>query len=210
MEGHGLGVGSHETSSEKSIYKVGCWIEAKEGDVVTFTPGRVSVSFQMWQNKEGRKDSMTVWREMIATRVAQESPAAGEVSDFYLAVQDVSTKPVRLCTTADAPNKRRLMIMTAGVPQSRTVSEAPNGIDVTLQPREVVFLRLFPERDMQRPVIHSRGPLDAAAVRKIPTMTMLADLEITNAPGGAWTGMLITADTRAGIGAEAPQNQKAQ
>ncbi len=42
VAGHGIGVGSHETSSEKSIYKVGCWIEAKEGDLVTFTPGKAA------------------------------------------------------------------------------------------------------------------------------------------------------------------------
>ena len=81
VEGHGLGVGSHKTSSEKSIYKVGCWIEAKEGDVVTFTPGSVPVSFQTWQNNEGRKDSVTVWQEMIAARVMQESPMPAAAAD---------------------------------------------------------------------------------------------------------------------------------
>ena len=81
VEGHGLGVGSHETSSETSIYKVGCWIEAKEGDVVTFTPGQVPVSFQTWINNEGQKDSVTVWREMIAARVMQESPMPAAEAD---------------------------------------------------------------------------------------------------------------------------------
>lgn len=81
VKGHGLGVGSHETSSEKSIYKVGCWIEAKEGDAVTFTPGGVPVSFQTWMNNEGRKDSATVWREMIAARVMQESPMPAAATD---------------------------------------------------------------------------------------------------------------------------------
>lgn len=81
VAGHGLGVGSHETSTEKSIYKVGCWIEAKEGEAVTFTPGSVLVSFQTWQNNEGRKDSVTVWREMIAARVMQESPMPAVLVD---------------------------------------------------------------------------------------------------------------------------------
>ncbi|MGA2496728.1 MAG: DUF1549 domain-containing protein [Tepidisphaeraceae bacterium] len=81
VAGHGLGVGSHETSTEKSIYKVGCWIEAKEGDAVTFTPGSVLVSFQTWRNNEGRKDSVTVWREMIAARVMQESPMPAAAAD---------------------------------------------------------------------------------------------------------------------------------
>ncbi len=79
--GHGIGVGSHETSSEKSIYNVGCWVEAKEGDAVTFSPGSVPVSFQTWKNNDGLKDSVTVWRDMIAARVMQESPMPASAAD---------------------------------------------------------------------------------------------------------------------------------
>src|SRR5207245_9834288 len=81
VAGHGLGVGSHTTSSEQSIYNVGCWIEAKEGDAVTFTPGSVPVSFQTWRDNEGLKDSVTVWQEMIAARVMQESPMPAAAAD---------------------------------------------------------------------------------------------------------------------------------
>lgn len=325
VEGHGLGVGSHETSTEKSIYKVGCWIETREGDDVTFTPAEVLVSFQTWQNNEGRKDSTTVWQEMIAGRVAQESPmpaaaadreqllrrvtkdllgtaptaeevaaftadnapdalakltkalqartaamhfagelsggttkfrvtaavpkkdepkqgaklqpgteqklewgepvnglrmalawpptlgepAAGEVPDLFLAVQNVSAVPVRLCTTAEAPNQRRLTFSTNGVLQGRTVSSEPNGADATLKPREVVFLRLFTE-DAKNTERAPHGSMLAAIVRQSPTFTLRADFEIAKAPAGAWTGKLVTLETRAGIGAEAPKNRKAQ
>jgi beta-lactamase regulating signal transducer with metallopeptidase domain len=89
VEGHGLGVGSHETSSEKSIYKVGCWIEAKEGDAVTFTPGTVPVSFQTWRDNEGLKNSVTVWQEMIAQRVMQESPMPAMAADRELLLRRV-------------------------------------------------------------------------------------------------------------------------
>lgn len=129
-------------------------------------------------------------------------PAAGDVPDFFLAVQNVSEKPVRLCTTADAPNTRRLTISTDGIPQIRTVIEEPSGTDVTLEPSEVLFLRLFSEKLPDQP---SRGPLIAAGVKQIPTRTLLADMEIKNAPKGAWTGMIVTPSTRAGIGAEAPK-----
>ncbi len=88
--GHGIGVGSHETSSEKSIYKVGCWIEAKDGDGVTFMPGKLLVSFQTWQNNEGRKDSETVWNEMIAARVAQKGPLPATVADRELLLKRVT------------------------------------------------------------------------------------------------------------------------
>lgn len=130
-------------------------------------------------------------------------PAAGETPDLYLAVQNVSTKQVRLCTTAEARNKRRVTITTDGVPQSRTEIDEPSGMDVTLEPQEAVFLRLFPEQGPDQP---TRGTLIAAGVKYTPTRTLLADMEIKNAPEGAWTGMLTTPNTRAGIGAEAAAN----
>lgn len=93
VAGHGVGVGSHETSSEKSIYIVGCWIEAKEGDAVTFTPGGVPVSFQTWIDNEGLKNSVTVWQEMIAKRVMQESPMPAAAVDreqlFRRVIKDI-------------------------------------------------------------------------------------------------------------------------
>ena len=81
VEGHGIGIGSHENASEKSVRVVGAWIEAKQGDEVTFTSGKLFVSFQTWQNNEGRKDSETVWNELIATRVAQEGPWPANIVD---------------------------------------------------------------------------------------------------------------------------------
>lgn len=87
--GHGIGVGSHETSTEKSIYNVGAWIEAKEGDAVIFSPGSVPVSFKTWKNNEGLKDSVTVWREMIAARVMQESPMPASAADRELLLRRV-------------------------------------------------------------------------------------------------------------------------
>ncbi len=81
VEGHGIGIGSHETAKETDIRKVGAWIEAKEGDVVTFTPGNLLVSFQTWQNNEGRKDSETAWQEIISARLAQEGPNPASEKD---------------------------------------------------------------------------------------------------------------------------------
>ncbi len=81
VEGDGIGVGSRETAPKEYIYQVIDWIEAKAGDAVTFTPRSVSVSFRTWQNKEGPKDSVTVWQEMIAGRVMQESPLPAAAAD---------------------------------------------------------------------------------------------------------------------------------
>ncbi len=90
VEGHGIGVGPHETLTEKSIYIVGCWIEAKEGDDVSFTPGSEPVSFQTWQNNEGQKDSVSVWREMIAARVMKEGPMPAAAADRELLLRRVT------------------------------------------------------------------------------------------------------------------------
>lgn len=81
VEGHGIGIGSHKTASEKSINRVGCWIEAKEGDFVEFRPGKVPVSFQTWKNNEGRKDSLTVWNEYIGKLVERQGPMPGDARD---------------------------------------------------------------------------------------------------------------------------------
>jgi hypothetical protein len=50
---------------------------------------------------------------------------------------------VKICTTSEAPNRRRLTFATDGVPQFRRVSQEPNGVEVLLKPREVAFLRRF-------------------------------------------------------------------
>ncbi len=48
------------------------------------------MSFQTWQNNEGRKDSTTVWNEMIAARVAQEGPWPATVADRELLIKRVT------------------------------------------------------------------------------------------------------------------------
>ena len=136
-------------------------------------------------------------------------PALGEVPDLFLAVQNVSEVSVRLCTTSEAPNTRRLTFATNGVLQGRIVSSEPNGADATLGPREVLFLRLFTE-DAKNTERAPRGSMLAATVRQSPAFTLRADLEIAKAPTGAWIGKLDTPDTRAGIGVELPKNRKAQ
>ena len=44
----------------------------------------------------------------------------------------------------------------------------------------------------------------------MPDYSLVADMEISKVPAGAWTGKLTTPDTRAGVGADAPKNRKAQ
>lgn len=136
-------------------------------------------------------------------------PAAGEVADFYLAVQNVSKEPVRLCTKGDTPDERWLDLKDKGRILFRISSKEPTGADVTLQPREVVFLRLFMEAQTQPDAV-SGGAGIASDVRQSPNYRLKASLKLAKAPEGAWSGTLVTPDTRAGVGAEAPKNRKAQ
>jgi hypothetical protein len=73
-----------------------------------------------------------------------------------------------------------------------------------------VFLRLFVESAKDHAPRATHGSMMAAVVRQSPGMTLFADIEIAKAPKGAWTGKLVTPETRAGVGAAAPKNRKAQ
>ncbi len=90
VDGHSIGIGSHESATNNRTQQAGAWIEAKPGDLVTFLPGKLHVSFQTWQNNEGRKDSKRVWNETIAARVAQEGPWPMSVADRELLIKRVT------------------------------------------------------------------------------------------------------------------------
>ena len=136
-------------------------------------------------------------------------PAAGETADLFAVVQNVSEAPVRLCTTAEAPDERWLdMRDDSGILQ-RLSSKEPSGVDVTLKPREVIFLRLLPE-GAKAADRSTTGALVASDVSQILKLKLRAGLKIATAPAGAWTGTLTTPDTRAGLDVAAPANRKAQ
>ena len=135
-------------------------------------------------------------------------PAAGDVPDLHLAVQNVSTAPVRLCTTAAATQQRRLTHKSKGEIQFRIVDGKPAGIDCTLEPTEAVFLRLFAQGDKSGEV--PPGSEIASGVRRIAEYSLMAEMEISGAPAGAWSGKITTPDTRAGVGVDVPKSRKAQ
>jgi beta-lactamase regulating signal transducer with metallopeptidase domain len=83
--------------------------------------------------------------------------AAGEVADFYVAVQNVSAAPIRLCTTAGSPDERWIDEKDKDRILFRLHSKEPSGVDATLQPREAVFVRLFPGRRGAARRGHLRG-----------------------------------------------------
>jgi beta-lactamase regulating signal transducer with metallopeptidase domain len=136
-----------------------------------------------------------------------DEPAAGESPELHLAVQNVSKGPVRLCTTAEATQQRRLTHKSRGTIQFRIVDDKPAGIDSTLRPGETVFLRLFAPDEQGA----ARASAEiASGVRRMPDYSLVAEMDISKGPAGAWAGKLTTPDTRAGLGAEAPKHRAAQ
>ena len=82
VEGAPVGVGSHESSAEASNDKVGGWIEAEEGDAITFTPRKLRLTFlRSWRNDKGPQNSDSALQEIIAARVMQESPMPAAATD---------------------------------------------------------------------------------------------------------------------------------
>jgi beta-lactamase regulating signal transducer with metallopeptidase domain len=148
-------------------------------------------------------------RMALAWPPALGEPAAGEVADFYVAIQNASRAPVRLCITADSPDERWLDLKDQKKILLRLRSKEPTGADMTLQPHEAVFLRLFSEAAAQPDAVFL-GPGLASDMRQSPNYRLKAAFKVAKAPEGAWTGMLDTPETRAGVGAEAPKNRKAQ
>ena len=156
-------------------------------------------------------ESMLEWgqpvnglRMALAWPPALDEPTMGEVSEFHAVVQNISDTPVRLYTDAEASERSWIDIKRRGVVE-RISSGEPMGLDVTLQPQEVVFFRMY-AADTSDASNAPVGATIASDIRRDPVMTLQAGLEIANPPSGAWKGTLLSSDTRAGIGAEAPKN----
>ena len=133
-------------------------------------------------------------RAAIAIHGAPAKPKWKDFSnELYLAVQNVSDAPIRLSDTTAAPKLREVYIKRDGRILSGIVVKGPTGTDVTLKPREVVFLLVFPRDDKaDKP---TAGSVEAKDLLDDSHMTMVGELQIEHAPPSAWTGKLRTDDT---------------
>ncbi len=111
-------------------------------------------------------------------------PAAGEVFDFRLVVQNVSEAAVRLHTASAAPKSPYLKLREHGTILAAFCDNEPPQGDFMLQPRETAVLRLFAGR--------TEGSSMAA---ESTDLAFVAELKIEKAPPGAWTGTLVTGET---------------
>lgn len=158
-------------------------------------------------------------RAALAIRTPPDKPK-DDLPDIYLAIQNASKAPVRL-TDADVPadvNLRMLNLKKDGRTLFGLGAREPGLGDVTLQPGEVTFLPMFdPDTKLTVPADatldkHTIGSHLAEDVLKDAHQSLTADLEIAKAPDGAWTGKLVTPDTKgdAAAGRPRPKGERAQ
>jgi hypothetical protein len=117
-------------------------------------------------------------------------PQAGQIMDFHLVLQNVSTKPIRLVANSAAPNPRRITLKSKanGWIYSRLRAEKPTETDCNIEPREVAILPVVPNKLREEASTSLSRNLD---------IIFFADMEITKAPAGAWTGKIVTAEMHA-------------
>ena len=128
--------------------------------------------------------------------------APGAEPGIFLAVQNVSDKPLRFADTIAAEGLRKLYVSDARGVLFALTSNEPTGTDVTLQPREVAFLRVLePTATAQKNV----EPEMIEGLRKYSLQRWRAMLDIHNAPDGAWKGQLTTGETRGAVTTDSPQ-----
>jgi hypothetical protein len=128
-------------------------------------------------------------RAALVIRTSSDKAKADDVPDIYLLVQNVSDAPIHLNdTVAAAPNVRYLTLYRDDLPQGRTRIDQPTQADAMLQPRQATFVRMCPSST-------TRGQSLAAGMLKEPHMVLEGEMNIAQAPAGAWTGKLVTGAT---------------
>jgi beta-lactamase regulating signal transducer with metallopeptidase domain len=133
--------------------------------------------------------------------------------DMQLAIQNVSDAAIRI-TDIDTPptvNLRKLYIKIEGKIMMGLGAREPALGDVTLAPREVVYLNMFlPVTKGQED--RAIGPSIAADAQKDTRYRLKIALEIEKAPNGAWKGKLETGEASAAqaMGEAQPKDEHAQ
>lgn len=133
----------------------------------------------------------------------------GETEVFHLVVQNVSEAEIRLFAGPAAPNPRRLILRKNGGILSSLGDPTIMPGDWNLKPREVAFLRLFQVRE-KAPDGRTVDATMEDDIRAFPQYSMTAEMNLDEAPAGAWTGKLVTGESRGSLDVAPPQNEEAQ
>jgi len=141
-------------------------------------------------------------RAAVALRPAAGAAKAGEAPELYVAVQNVSEAPIRVNDTLAQEQPRMLYVKSDGRIQMGMGAKEPRLGDVTLQPRQIAFVLMFPDTKMKSPQDrtvdgHSLGQVFAEGALKDTHQSLVVHMIIEKAPAGDWTGKLITGDSTA-------------
>jgi beta-lactamase regulating signal transducer with metallopeptidase domain len=119
----------------------------------------------------------------------------GKDAYFKLVVQNVSEKDVRFTAGADAPNPRSMRYREGErIVQSLSDPDAQKA-DWQLKPGECGVLRLFSKEERNKDG-KTMSALIEGDLSKLDRYHAIALMEIAKAPAGAWTGKLVTGETR--------------
>jgi hypothetical protein len=147
-------------------------------------------------------------RAAVALRPAS-SAKAGEAPELYVAVQNVSEAPIHVNDTLAQEQPRMLYLKSDGRIQMGMGAKDPRFGDLTLQPRQIAFVPMFPDTKMKSPLDrtvdgHTTGQVIAEGAMKDTHQSLVVHMIIEKAPAGAWTGKLITGDSTAATAAGQP------
>jgi hypothetical protein len=158
------------------------------------------------QNRTGKIQAATLanlkWGEPVnglrmalAFPPALKDPLLGEEEFYQLVVQNVSEKEIRYTADADAPNPRSMQWREGErIVQALSDRDAQKA-DWTLAPGECGVLWMFTkeERTKDGKTISSLLDKDLGGGTRYH---VVVNMEVAKAPEGAWTGKLITGETR--------------
>jgi hypothetical protein len=139
-----------------------------------------------------------------AAAAAPEAAKGSELPEVYIAVQNTSNAPIRLNDTLAEEQPRMLYFKSDGRTQAGVGAKEPRLGDVTLQPREVSYVRMY-SGNTKAADGHTVGQLIAEGTLKDTHQSLVAELLIEKAPPGAWTGKLRTGETTGAVAAGQPQ-----
>lgn len=146
------------------------------------------------------------WPPMFDDEVLGKDPC------FQLVVQNVTDKDVRFTAGDDAQNPRKMLIREGERIVQAISDPEVSGADWKLQPGQCGVLRLLTkeERDKDGTVPSSAIESDLS---KIGRYHAIVQMEIAKAPAGAWTGKLVSGQTRGSAdvaAAPAPKHKDAR
>ncbi|WP_254513015.1 M56 family metallopeptidase [Anatilimnocola floriformis] len=139
-------------------------------------------------------------RAAIIIRETPDEKKPADKLDLFLVVQNISKEPFRVVDQTKNAKLRSLQMRVGDRITGVIADEQPSQTDTTLKPNEVTYYPIFiteSKSDTGRPASH----FIVDGLLADPRESLIAELNITTAPAGAWKGSLITGATTGAIAA---------